>query len=185
METFIHKYNIDETLCDELIHYHKTHDEYKIEGCFGNDEINKEVKDSIDVMYFNPSNNSTIIKYFETLSFGVKEYVKKYKLIGRYRTNLTNLIQYYPPGGGFKTWHNERAEWGVPDNIISFRGLVYMTYLNTVNKGGETEFLHQKIKIKPKKGLTLIWPTDFTHEHRGIVAPKEEKYITTGWFNLV
>ena len=78
METFIHKYNIDETLCDELIHYHKTNDEYKMQGCFGNDEINKEVKDSIDVMYFNPSNNSTIIKYFETLSFGVKEYVKKY-----------------------------------------------------------------------------------------------------------
>ena len=30
----------------------------------------------------------------------------------------------------------------------------------------------------------VIWPTDFTHTHRGIVAPKEEKWIATGWFNF-
>ena len=60
-----------------------------------------------------------------------------------------------------------------------------MTYLNDVKNGGETEFYWQKIKIKPKKGLTLIWPTEFTHLHRGIPTPIEEKYIVTGWFNLL
>ena len=50
---------------------------------------------------------------------------------------------------------------------------------------GETEFLHQKIKAKPRKGLTLIWPADWTHVHRGIVSASEEKYIITGWFDFV
>ena len=45
-----------------------------------------------------------------------------------------------------------------------------MTYLNTIKVGGETEFLYQKLKIKPKKGLTLIWPTDWTHTHRGLIS---------------
>ena len=62
------------------------------------------------------------------------------------------------------------------------RLLVYMTYLNTVKKGGHTEFLYQKLKIKPEKGLTLIWPADFTHTHRGNVVEEGDKYIATGWY---
>jgi len=30
----------------------------------------------------------------------------------------------------------------------------------------------------------LIWPADWTHTHRGIVAPNEEKIIATGWLHL-
>jgi len=32
---------------------------------------------------------------------------------------------------------------------------------------------------------TVIWPADFTHTHRGIVSKTQEKYIATGWYNLV
>ena len=57
-----------------------------------------------------------------------------------------------------------------------------MTYLNDVTDGGETEFMYQKLKIKPKKGLTLIWPADWTHTHRGIPSMTQVKYIATGWY---
>ena len=50
---------------------------------------------------------------------------------------------------------------------------------------GETEFFHQKIKVKPQKGLTIIWPAEWTHTHRGIVSPTQTKYIMTGWYNFV
>jgi hypothetical protein len=59
-----------------------------------------------------------------------------------------------------------------------------MTYLNDVEIGGETEFFHQKLKIRPEKGLTLIWPADWTFTHIGITSP-EEKFIVTGWFNYI
>ena len=40
-----------------------------------------------------------------------------------------------------------------------------------------------KIKVKPEKGLTLIWPADWTFTHRGVPSSTETKYIVTGWFN--
>ena len=46
-------------------------------------------------------------------------------------------------------------------------------------------FLYQEKKLQPKKGLTAIWPTDFTHTHRGIISPTETKITITGWFNYV
>jgi hypothetical protein len=59
-----------------------------------------------------------------------------------------------------------------------------MTYLNDVDDGGETFFYYQDLKIKPKKGLTLIWPVDWTHTHCGIVSPTQTKYIVTGWISF-
>ncbi len=89
----------------------------------------------------------------------------------------TPAVQKYPKGGGYHTWHFERDSPGTGS-----RHLVFMTYLNDVSDGGETEFFYQKLKIKPRKGLTLIWPTDWTHTHRGIPSPTQEKYIVTGWY---
>ena len=45
--------------------------------------------------------------------------------------------------------------------------------------------LNRVLKIKPKKGLSLVWPADWTFTHRGNSAPSEEKYIVTGWFNYL
>ena len=36
--------------------------------------------------------------------------------------------------------------------------------------------------MKPKKGLTIIFPAEWTHTHRGIVSHKDTKYLLTGWF---
>ena len=60
-----------------------------------------------------------------------------------------------------------------------------MTYLNDVEDGGETQWLYQGKLVKPKKGLTAIWPTDFTHTHRGVVSPTQRKTIVTGSFNCL
>jgi len=41
------------------------------------------------------------------------------------------------------------------------------------------------LKVKPEKGLTLIWPADWTFTHRGIPSMSETKYIVTGWYNYI
>ena len=86
-------------------------------------------------------------------------------------------IQHYKPGQGFKSWHCERMS---KEN----RCLVFMTFLNTVPSGG-TQFKYQNLTVPAKKGLTLIWPTDFTHTHKGQITQKHEKYIITGWFGFI
>ena len=97
--------------------------------------------------------------------------MRRYSLLGKWN------IQYYKAGQGYKDWHCERS-------YNNDRILVWMTYLNDVPNGG-TEFLYQKITSPAKKGLTLFWPTDWTHTHRGQISPDHEKYIATGWLNFV
>jgi hypothetical protein len=58
-----------------------------------------------------------------------------------------------------------------------------MTYLNDVDDGG-TDFYFQNITIKAEKGLTLIWPVDWTFSHRSQVSYTKEKYVATGWFQF-
>ena len=67
----------------------------------------------------------------------------------------------------------------------AIRHLAFMTYLNDVQDEGGTEFYYQRLKSPARKGLTLIWPVDWTHLHRGVVSPTEEKYIITGWFSFL
>ena len=62
--------------------------------------------------------------------------------------------------------------------------MAYMTYLEVPKKGGETEFLHQSLRIEPVVGRTLIWPAGFTHMHRGNAPLDGEKMYITGWFHV-
>jgi hypothetical protein len=78
--------------------------------------------------------------------------------------------------GGYHTWHYENL--GLPNRN---RFLVWSLYLNDVDDGGETEFLHQRVRIKPKKGSLLIWPAGLTHPHRGNPPLSNVKYIATSW----
>ena len=181
-ETFIESYQIDKKVCKDLISYHKKNNEYRRPGyAYDNNAqntvINKDIKDSIDVTFYNMSNNETIKKYFSELTKCLLQYVDKYKL-GKLHTYDGNLIQYYPPGGGFKKWHSERSTAGTVKRV-----LVFMTFLNDVPNGG-TMFKYQNITVPAKKGLTLIWPTDFTHTHKGKISKTHDKYIVTGWYTL-
>lgn len=88
-----------------------------------------------------------------------------------------NLQKYYP-GKHYSAWHCETSG---PEKGKYLRTFTFLTYLNDVTDGGETEFLYQGIKVRPKKGLTLIWPAGWTHIHKGAPSNSQVKYITTGW----
>ena len=79
-------------------------------------------------------------------------------------------------GGGYHQWHFESF-----DRAHSHRLLVWTVYLNDIEEGGETEFLYQHLRVKPKAGTLVIWPASFTHTHRGNPPLSNEKYIVTGW----
>ena len=102
------------------------------------------------------------------------------KNIGFWRLENGYNIQRYKPTQGYHAWHCEKSSLKT-----SPRHLVWMTYLNNIEKGGETEWHYQNLKIKPEKGLTVIWPTDWTHTHRGHTTIDENKYIITGWYRLI
>jgi hypothetical protein len=86
-------------------------------------------------------------------------------------------IQKYEPNEGFFGWHCERAGKKHSDRL-----LVWMIYLNTVTDRGETEFFYQQHFEEPERGKLVIFPSDWTHLHRGVPSPTQTKYILTGWF---
>jgi len=186
LNNFIGAWYLDDTsICDELIEFHKTTPK-KREGYAGSSEgnVDTSIKESVDtLLYF--ANDNTIQNYLAKLLMVTNEYKEKYKYCDAFAPwNIVEspIIQYYPPMGGYKKWHTER---GAKLEPIGSRHLSFMTYLNDVTDEGETEFYYQQLKIKPEKGLTVIWGADWTFTHRGIPSPSQEKYIVTGWFNYI
>ena len=103
-------------------------------------------------------------------------YFERYPILqkGRY-FHLNCKFQRTRPGEGFHEWHYENG------GDVPYRKLVTMLYLNTVDEGGETEFLYLHRRIQPRQGRLLIFPAGFTHTHRGNPPLQGEKYILTSW----
>lgn len=183
------EYLKDVTVCDQLINFFELSDnKHKgIVGVGGKDIVKDSSKVSTDLTFY-PQDialNAVVKNYFDQLQNVIELYKKQYPMSDKYApwgVKEGFNIQHYKPNEGFFRWHTERTS-AIAENCN--RHLVFMTYLNDVDDEGETEFYHQELKVKPRKGLTLIWPADWTHTHRGITSPTQEKYIITGWFNFI
>jgi hypothetical protein len=185
-ETFLK----DLSICDDLINYHKN-SENKTQGVIyssnGGADVNSNIKLSIDVCTRVDDAVKNIIfnRYFKELQTALDLYNKKYSFSNAFSkfSVIENInIQHYKPNEGYFAWHCERGNAVMPQ---ASRHLVFMTYLNDVVDAGQTEFYYQNLKVIPQKGKTVIWPADWTHTHRGITSPTQEKYIITGWFNYL
>jgi hypothetical protein len=180
IESFIGGWYIPEKLCDDIISYFNNNQDKCCEGTLGKNYMDKSFKESTD-LYIKYNDEQVPFNYYKNfLEQIIHLYEKKYEVLKRQKAyNVVNnyQIQYYKPNQGFKKWHCERM-----DDVN--RNLVFMTYLNDVKDGG-TEFKYQNIITPAKKGLTLIWPTDFTHTHKGQISKTSEKYIITGWMGYL
>ena len=110
-----------------------------------------------------------------------EEYTEKYSLLkeaGKHGIRWIK-IQKTLPSEGYHLWHYESdtAE-------RASRFCAWSVFLNTVDTGGETEFLYQQLRIPATQGTLAIWPAGFTHVHRGNPPLSGEKYLLTGWIEL-
>jgi len=92
----------------------------------------------------------------------------------------TLKVQKTSPTEGYHIWHIEHGK--SPSD--AYRAFVFTIYLNDVEEGGETEFLHYSQRVKPKKGRIVIWPSAFPYLHRGNPPLSGDKYILTSWLDL-
>lgn len=179
--TFIETYKIDMEVCDKIIGLYNKNEKLAQPGRLGeNPRVDKSMKDSMDMsipnslyMHFEP--------FFELLKGHVVEYLAKYfnsvcdTDMGPVGYSKVSNIQKYPIGGGYPAVHCERDHIQYADRV-----LVWMLYLTDTPNGG-TEFPHQGVITECVKGDMMIWPSDMTHMHRGVVSPTHEKMIFTGW----
>ena len=178
-ESFIAGWYIDPQICDDLIDLfndNKKHHNVGVSG--GPYNVQKNVKDSIDLGLHPDWDEPRFVAYKNALKECVGLYEKLYPEVKGFNNfGLTEgaNIQHYPPGGGYFAEHCERT------SKMETRCLVWMTYLNSVPNAG-THFKYQNVTSPSQRGLTIIWPTDFTHTHKGQISKTYDKYIITGWF---
>lgn len=189
---FVGDFQIDGEICDHLVALHRACDRKGLvkRGTVGkghNRVVNAEKKDSFDLaadtLPPDFAHEYDLDRYYAELQRCLDLYVAQHpplKQVGTFRVAESPNIQHYRPGGGFKVPHYERSNYAT-----TTRMLVWMTYLNDVTDGGGTHFVYQNHTFEAKKGRTLIWPSDFTHTHVGVVSETQHKYIITGWMNFV
>jgi len=183
--TCIEIYRVDGSVCDRVVAFFRANEHLAQPGRLGEvPRVDKGMKDSLDLtvpirLY------GQVDPFFEQLGQFVKAYVDKYY----YATGANGLgplgfsehanIQWYPVGGGYPAIHCER------DRLeYCRRALVWMLYLTDTPDGG-TEFPHQDTVTDCKKGDVVIWPSDMSHMHRGVVSHTAEKMIFTGWIDFI
>lgn len=183
-------------LCEELIKMFEENPELQRDGTIGygdgKDMINKSAKDSkeIEIMHtpkFRHLGDQILEIINEKLHDTFKylgEYMRDQVGISeddldrmmRYTFNPTIAIyalsiQKVKPGTEYK-WHQDSLPLDVRWNII--------LYLNTVKEGGGTIFANG-LKIQPKQGTLVFFPTTWTNFHKGeYIDDNTNKYILTG-----
>ena len=178
---------IPDTECDKAIQYfekenalNKAYDRLQSENSSITKKNDKAItlNEHVDTWFeeFKPLliNFDTALRHYQDAT-GV---LTAYGIEGFKYTHLK--IQKTLPTQGYHVWHLEHGH----GKNNSERALVFTIYLNDVEEGGETEFLHQSVRAKPVKGRCVIWPAAFPYVHRGNSPLSGEKYIMTSWLML-
>ena len=100
-------------------------------------------------------NSEILIDYNNITWECYNKYKEKYGFLDSipYHTmSYSTKIQKYKSGQGYHVWHCDAAR-----RNSSRRLIVSMLYLNTVEEGGETEFLHQSKRVQAKQGTLLLF----------------------------
>ena len=175
------------TLCDRLMDYFETNHGKQKKGSTASG-MNLGYKNSTDISVspneISLPGNEIFEDYFKGLFECHKDYIAQWPFLEKFAENLEigkfNL-QRYQSGEHFSQLHTERSSLSTLHRLFA-----WMTYLNDVNEdnGGSTYFSHYGVEVQPRKGLTLIWPAEWTHAHRGEVVKEGSKYSITGWMHF-
>lgn len=175
------------SICDELIAHFDANSHQHHAGKVSSG-LDLEVKDTLDLNIkprdFRRPDHEVFPRYFDKLYEYYQDYLAKWPFL-RVVAEEVHIggfnIQKYERGQHFQKIHTERS------NISNLHRLfAWMTYLNDVSEedGGATVFTHYDLTIQPRKGLTLLWPAEWTHAHKGGMLKANSKYIVTGWMHF-
>lgn len=111
---------------------------------------------------------------------GYDEYASKLPVPqGQPLCSTTYSIRVYRKGEGKFLDHVDQS---AGPNVTRIFGVIL--YLNTVDDGGETDFLDYNLKIKPEAGKLLIFPCNYLYRHQGNIPISDDKYIVTAFINF-
>lgn len=111
------------------------------------------------------------------------------------KVDKTNFESYqvleYKKGQRYDVHHDSnQADRDLPSGP---RILTFFMYFSDVEEGGETNFPKLNVKVKPKKGAALLWPSVHSEDpsrvdqrtlHAALPVVKGDKYAANTWIHL-
>lgn len=175
------------SLCDEIISHFESNQARHAKGkTAGGPAL--DAKNSVDLSItpneLHLNENQVFKRYFQALFACYEDYQTQWPFVRELSKEMhigKFNIQRYQQGQHFQRVHTERSSIDTLHRLFA-----WMTYLNdvSVEDGGATVFTHYDLSVQPQKGLTLIWPAEWTHAHKGSVLNTNSKYIVTGWMHF-
>lgn len=100
--------------------------------------------------------------------------------------DITGLrIQRYFKNDGFYREHVDGSPWDINepngDNRTNTRVLAILVYLNTITDGGGTNFGIHDYSVEAEIGKIVVFPTNWTHPHMGLVPYSSDKWIISSF----
>ena len=187
---------VPKSICENLIDIFEKRKDLHYEGCttLGIDyNCKKDTEIFINPDLFETEDFGPLIEsILRCLQNGLSKYKTQFSVLNEngyvsgidaiceWRVDYCFNFQRYLPNEGYKIFHCES-----PGVQTSKRVLAWMFYLNDVTDKGGTEFQFQNYVCNAEEGKLVIWPSYWTHYHRGIPSPSQTKYIITGWCSLI
>lgn len=166
--------------CQESINYFENNTTLHHKGFMG---ASKRIQNSEITLDMREEQWKPLI---EGLEKGITKYKSNYTLLN---TNMSTWglfvncqLMKYLPGESYNYEHCEHGE--TSDGFGVKRIIAWQINLNTIEELGGTYFSYYKHTIEPKEGSLTFWPAGWTHMHKGLVSPKKNKYIITGWYSF-
>jgi hypothetical protein len=185
IENFIGIYDkvIDKDVCDNFIETFESLN--KLNLTFGRNEDSLK-KDDNSSFILHPEvlkimNQPNLVFVIKSIWDCYNDYAKKFSVLSQAQNHSMNSIRMQKTeiGQGYHVWHFENSAKEQSDRLLT-----WILYLNDIEEGGETEFLYQHMRVKPKAGTLVMWPAGFTHTHRGNPPLSGTKYILTSWMEF-
>lgn len=177
-QDFIVVYRVlDQDLCRAIIDRFDR-DESKWQGKIvasgGTVTHQEEIKNSQDLEILNEGAWQDIFqKIHPRIQACMAEYISRSPILSSHDLQATGYkIQMYPKNQGHFRWHADSIGKNTGDRVVAM-----VLYLNDVEKGGETEFFHQGIKVSPKEGFLVLFPPGWNYMHCAHTPESGDKYI--------
>lgn len=137
-------------------------------------KVDKSIRDTkvLDI-YYNLEGDIFSFSISKILYEAGKDYSE------RWSTGFSEMehpqILHYKKGEGHYGKHADAS----PENNRIFSSVLY---LNDVEEGGETSFVHFGIDISPKAGSLLMFPAEYAHTHIAKPPISSDKFVVVTWF---
>ena len=120
--------------------------------------------------YFRETNNQYYLSVFSATQW----YAEYFGIPELYHSEDYVLLRY-------QTGQEYKAHFD--GGLIDKRAVSPILYLNDDYEGGELEFVHFGIKIKPKKGTLYLFPSNYAYSHIAHPVTNGTKYAIVTWLH--